>query len=119
MFHGFPLNELPLVGKTPDLSLESDRALRGLEVQEWLRKSLGFSSYYKNTNTLKQHCESVGLFNYAIVDDDTDMLYDQRHNFVNTHGSVGLTSASADALVKLLNTPMWELPYYNEAKQFT
>lgn len=48
------------------------------------------------------HPEKV--IRYCILDDDSDMLYDQRNNFVqtNAYGS-GLTKRLANKVIRILN----------------
>jgi hypothetical protein len=38
-------------------------------------------------------------FQYIIIDDDTDMLYKHRDNFVHVDGDIGLTSADINAVM--------------------
>lgn len=42
-------------------------------------------------------------YNYLILDDDSDMLYDQRNNFVQTDGMLGITQEVVDQSIKILN----------------
>ena len=42
-------------------------------------------------------------FSYVILDDDTDMLYDQKDNFIHTECINGLTKELADKAIKILN----------------
>ena len=42
-------------------------------------------------------------FSYVILDDDTDMLYDQKDNFIHTECVNGLTKELADKAIKILN----------------
>ena len=48
------------------------------------------------------HPEKV--IRYCILDDDSDMLYDQRNNFVQTNAcGSGLTKRLANKVIKILN----------------
>lgn len=69
---------------------------RGCEIEYWLNN------------------ESLELIDsYVIIDDDTDMLYDQRNNYVCTSGNMdhsdyedigyGLTKECAEQAIKILN----------------
>lgn len=40
----------------------------------------------------------------VILDDDTDMLLEQKDNFINTNGFTGLTKEDAFKAVNILNT---------------
>jgi len=42
-------------------------------------------------------------YNYCIIDDDTDMLYEQRNNFVNTDPQTGLTLDNVSKVIEILN----------------
>jgi len=68
-----------IVGLTPVLNMK-----RGEEIAEYLR----------------QHDY---ITNYCIIDDDVDMLLEQRLNFVNTNGLFGITLQNAEEIVKILN----------------
>lgn len=61
---------------------------RGWEIREWLS-----TQKYKSNFIVK---------NYVIVDDDIDMLYEQRNNFVKTNTEIGLTRKDADKIIKIL-----------------
>ena len=59
---------------------------RGLEIRDWLK-----------------HSEYDIFFdNYIILDDDSDMLYDQRNNFIHVDASVGITDGVVYRAVKRL-----------------
>ena len=75
-----------VVGHTPVLN-----SCRGLEIEQWLKdnESVTGSKYYDFSN-------------YVILDDDSDMLYNQRHNFLIIDGSVGLTESQAWHAEKIL-----------------
>lgn len=47
-------------------------------------------------------CELLRIERYAIVDDDGDMLDEQRPYFVQTNAYVGMTDADADKLIAIL-----------------
>lgn len=71
--------------RTPDLQT----GLRGHDIQHWLDHNPGWTQY-------------------AIVDDDSDMLDHQRPYFVQTKHQFGLQQAQAEALMRVLNTPRKE-----------
>ena len=41
--------------------------------------------------------------NYVILDDDPDMLYEQRKNFIHVNAKVGLSLKNVEKAIKLLN----------------
>lgn len=77
---GFNLDDI--VGGTPRL-----RAPRGYEIQKWLMDNKD-----KLDNDLT----------YVILDDDSDMLDEQLHNFIRTSGRTGLTDFNADCAIRIL-----------------
>ena len=63
--------------------------IRGLEIRSYLEQ---YEDTHKN--------EEVEL--YCIIDDETDMLYEQKDNFVNTNINFGLTDEDADKVINIL-----------------
>ena len=57
---------------------------RGYEIKEWLDK---------HTN----------ITNYVIIDDDSDMLKEQKKHFIRTSELTGLTSKLTEKAIKILN----------------
>ncbi len=72
---------------------------RGLEISEYLKCVHNFHGY---TWTDKEP-EETGLDSYVIIDDDSDMLYNQRDHFVQTSFKTGLTQEQVDLAVEILN----------------
>lgn len=60
---------------------------RGEEIKEWLNKN----------------CKQLDITSFCIIDDDNDMLDEQREFFVNTDSYIGLTSRDADMAIEILN----------------
>lgn len=116
IYHGFPFEDITIVGITPDMGASlGGRFSRGLEIEKWLEDNVDFSILTEYSfSDMKQHCQRIGLHSYAIVDDDADMTFTQRYNFVQTSFEVGLTSKTADKLIEVLNTPIWEQPYFDD-----
>jgi hypothetical protein len=85
-FHGF---KGEIIDVTPDL--RSENCLRGNEILKWV----------------KDNEESVGPYynftEYVILDDDSDMLYWQRNNFILIDRFVGLTMGNVFQAKKILN----------------
>ena len=61
--------------------------LRGNEIRLWIQENI-------NTMAFKD---------YVILDDDSDMLYWQRNNFVCVDGTVGITPKTVYQAVRILN----------------
>ena len=81
-----------VIGKTPKLKFENNSysVPRGCEIKAWIEE---------NKNILG---DKVSKFKYAILDDDTDMLYWQRNSFFCTAGYHGLTDEIADRVIEHL-----------------
>ena len=66
-----------IIGKTERLGYE-----RGIEIAKWLRDNIDVETHGVNY---------YDFFKYAIIDDDSDMLLNQRFNFFQTDNYSGLT----------------------------
>lgn len=76
-------------------NLNNGYTFRGNEIFKWI-----------NDNVKLLECDGRHNFkSYIILDDDSDMLYWQRNNFVQTHGLVGLTDALVAKSINILNNP--------------
>lgn len=58
---------------------------RGVEIDRWMKVN------------------GANVTNYVILDDDDDMLYCQRNNFVNTHPMEGLSEQDVEKAIEILN----------------
>ena len=82
-----------IIGKTPDLRNLGDSIFRGNEIHKWMsdnRDLLG--------RELHKYRE------YVILDDDSDMLYWQRNNFILVDRFVGLTQGVVYRAEQILNS---------------
>ena len=71
---------------------------RGVEIYQWIDTNI-HSDNGKNWGRKK-----LGLdYQYVILDDDCDMLYVQRNNFVNTNSDLGLTDDDCELAIEILN----------------
>jgi len=90
--------------------------VRGNEIKAWVDTHLKYPWHV--TPSLGKHYQllnedgsfkimnsnKLGIdYQYVILDDDTDMLYEQKDNFVNTDGMVGLTSKDVEKAIQILN----------------
>ena len=85
-FHGF---EGEIIDITPDL--RSNDCLRGNEILKWMKDNKNLIGDYYN------------FTEYVILDDDSDMLYWQRNNFLLIDRFVGLTMGNVFQAKKILN----------------
>lgn len=90
--------------------------VRGNEIKEWIDHHLIYPWYatpsldehYKEFNedgtfrNMKSNKKGID-FSYVIFDDDIDMLYDQKDNFINTHHETGITKEHVAEAIKILN----------------
>jgi hypothetical protein len=97
---------------------------RGCEIEHWLK----FSSFQRiNWCKIEQrkYLRKSKVKNYIILDDDSDMLFNQRehflrcsrnHNHKNNIEGYGLTDEIARQAIKVLKTPITKL-YYTDHEQ--
>ncbi len=83
-----------VIDKTKDLRYGDGGAwsVRGNEIHCWL-----------DENATKFGFSQFDFKHYVIFDDDSDMLYCQRNNFIQTDGYVGLTPTNTYKAEKILN----------------
>jgi len=78
-----------LLDKTPRLSFEG--SVRGNEIHLFRIKNAQWCGKYWENN------------DYVIIDDDSDMLYSQKDNFVKTDNKIGLQSKDVIKAIEILN----------------
>lgn len=77
-----------IVGTTPYLEYEEYKGKsigsveRGKEIEFWLANH-GYRYFFFNEKDKAEYDEETDIGNYVIIDDDEDMLYRQRNNFVH------------------------------------
>lgn len=86
---------------------------RGCEIDWWLEQKGKFQRINWSVEEQLKYEQRATVKNYVILDDDSDMLYNQREHFVRTSWKFGLTEDLADLAIKILNTPLKKL-YYND-----
>ena len=86
-----------IIGKTPSNLPRSKygETVRGDEIKFWL------SIFEGSFNT--ENFKNKGTVNYVILDDDNDMLPEQRDNFFKTNFMLGLTEEIKESCIKFLN----------------
>lgn len=71
---------------------------RGLEIRQWIDANL------KESKRATEPRMKYGVdYNYVILDDDSDMLLEQKDNFVNTNWREGLTQEDVKKAIEILN----------------
>lgn len=89
---------------------------RGLEIDYWLRDH-GFQQIFWSEEEQLKHLEETKIKNFIIIDDDSDMLYGQRHHFVHVKPSPrnkeGFNEENYEQASSILNKNLIDL-YYGE-----
>lgn len=109
-----------LPGEVIAITPRSKHRFRGLEIEEFLSNNMQFQRINYSKELQKNYIETSKCKNYVILDDDSDMTYNQREHFVKcscnfTHsdslGGYGLTKQCAEQAIKILNTDVVDLYY--------
>ena len=80
---------LKVIGYTEHYEIGSDWIVRGNSIKKWLEENIGYD-YNKKCR-------------YAILDDDGDMLLEQKDHFVQTDFRHGVTDEHIKKLIKILD----------------
>ncbi len=75
-----------------DITVDCCSGVRGVEIQNWLNK--GFPHDVRS---------DPSKFRYAVLDDDSDMLLNQKDHFFQTTFESGLTDEIAKKVINYLN----------------
>jgi hypothetical protein len=71
---------------------------RGVEIKQWI------DAHIHSDNGKNWERKKVGNdFTYIILDDDLDMLLEQKDHFLNTNSEIGLTDEIVESAVAILN----------------
>lgn len=89
--------DLPIVGYTNKVHYKFDWACRGNEIEKWVIENIGDAMGTKYGSEYKSKS-----FSYVIFDDDQDMLYGQKDNFIYVNRFYGLTSDDIKKAKKIL-----------------
>ena len=71
---------------------------RGVEIKQWIDTHI-HSDNGKNWTRKKEKID----FTYIILDDDSDMLLEQKDNFIQCNSNIGLTEEIVEIAIKKLN----------------
>jgi len=71
-----------IIGITPSLRANGIHIPRGMEIKFYLEE-MGFTHINWSEDKQQKRMDESGVENYIIIDDDSDMLYNQRHHFVH------------------------------------
>ena len=88
-----------VIGETPKLRASGILVPRGCEIEKSLRDMF----HYPIWDWEKEKGIVCDVETYVIIDDDSDMLFNQKDNFVQTSQMYGLTNAHAQKAIRILN----------------
>ena len=97
---------LPIIGYTDHYHI--DWICRGNEIEKWLCETFGGmgTKYYQDYDGMPYHRKPGNMegldYEYVIIDDDQDMLYGQKDNFVHVNRVTGIVQADIDKIRKIL-----------------
>lgn len=109
-----------VVGLTPkfDTYCRKDyigSAERGSEIEHWLHKEKDYTNIFWNKDMQDGIMQKSGVRNYVIIDDDSDMLYNQRNNFVHVmpppRNFSGFNQSHYDKAMEILSKNILEINY--------
>jgi hypothetical protein len=72
-----------IIGITPSIHAKGVSIPRGLEIKHYLENDLKFHHINWSREEQDQVIQESGVENYIIIDDDSDMLYNQRNHFIH------------------------------------
>ena len=92
-----------IIGITPHLTFNDGYGVeRGNEIKRWI--DLNCIRWWDKIFDEKE--KNITLESYVILDDDPDMLLEQKDNFVRTSWRDGLTALHTRKAIKILNTTL-------------
>lgn len=93
-----------IIGITPDLAFNDGHGVdRGNEIKRWI--DINCKRWY-NKMFGEDDSEKFNLESYVILDDNSDMLLEQKDNFVKTSWGDGLTALHTRKAITILNTTL-------------
>jgi len=106
-----------IIGITPNFSGETNFTLpRGLEIKQWLEKK-ELRQIFWCKEMQQEYIDKSKIENFIIIDDDSDMLYNQRQHFIHVKPAPRNTSGFNESHYKkgleVLNKNLIELYYEN------
>jgi hypothetical protein len=72
-----------IIGITPSMRTKGIHIPRGMEIKYFLEEDLKFTHINWDQDQQRESMKRSGVDNYIIIDDDSDMLYNQRNHFVH------------------------------------
>lgn len=111
------LDSVSFIGEVIDKTLffggiEGYTVPRGCEIEAWLDKK-GFQRINWSKEEQQKYIDKSPIKNYIILDDDSDMLYNQKEHFVHTGWKYGLDDTAMHKSIDILNSTLIDLYYGN------
>lgn len=109
-----------ILGITPRFDLTHrgqnvSSASRGEEIDWWLKNVMNYRNVFWNKEMQDNIMQESGVRNYIIIDDDSDMLYNQRNNFVHVLPSPrnhdGFSQEHYDRAIQILSKNILEINF--------
>jgi len=109
-----------IVDITPRFEIHSrekyiSSAQRGSEIEHWLKKEKDYTNIFWNKEMQDNIMQKSGVRNYIIIDDDSDMLYNQRNNFIHVmsppRNYSGFNQSHYEKSIKILSKSILEINY--------
>ena len=72
-----------IIDITPSMRTKGIHIPRGMEIKYFLEEDLKFTHINWDQDQQRESMKRSGVDNYIIIDDDSDMLYNQRNHFVH------------------------------------
>ena len=72
-----------IIGITPSMRAKGYNIPRGMEIEHYLNNDLLFHHINWDLTIQQEYMDKSDVENYIIIDDDSDMLYNQRNHFVH------------------------------------
>jgi hypothetical protein len=92
---------------------------RGLEIEYWLNKN-GYSDIYWSKELQQEYIDKSGIENYIILDDDGDMLWQQKEHFIHIPPSPrhkkGFSVKYYTEALRILSKSSTEINYKDETR---
>ena len=81
-----------IIDKTPSLDMSKNYIVRGNEIYKWIQDNEKLVGSYFEYN------------DYVILDDDCDILYYQRNNFIHIDKFIGITPQTVVKAINIFNS---------------
>ena len=100
-----------IIGLTPELYGKDLPSIpRGMEIDLYLNR-IGYRHINYCADTQYKYMMTANINNYIIIDDDSDMLYNQRNHFIHTNSMTGFDNIAYNKSISILSKSIIELNY--------